>query len=54
MPPDPPNGAAKRWEPILDWVSYEDLNLMGVESIAVDPLDPTQARAVRRRSTGAP
>jgi photosystem II stability/assembly factor-like uncharacterized protein len=33
---------AKRWEPILDWVSYEDLNLMGVESIAVDPSDPSR------------
>jgi len=29
-----------RWQPILDWVSYRDLNLMGVESIAVDPADP--------------
>ena len=27
------------WEPILDWVPYKDLNLMGVESIAVDPHD---------------
>lgn len=33
------NDQIKRWEPILDWVSYEDLNLMGVESIAVDPAD---------------
>jgi hypothetical protein len=32
--------ASGRWEPILDWVSYEDTNLMGVESIAVDPSDP--------------
>ena len=31
------DGAAKRWQPILDWVPYKDLNLMGVESIAVDP-----------------
>ncbi len=30
----------ERWEPILDWVSYEDRNLMGVESIALDPADP--------------
>jgi photosystem II stability/assembly factor-like uncharacterized protein len=30
----------RRWEPMLDWVSYADLNLMGVESIAVDPSDP--------------
>ncbi len=29
-----------RWEPMLDWVSYADLNLMGVESIALDPSDP--------------
>jgi hypothetical protein len=28
-----------RWQPILDWVPYKDLNLMGVESIAVDPAD---------------
>jgi len=36
------NEAAKRWEGMLDWVSYEDLNLMGVESIAVDPSDPNR------------
>ena len=33
------NAQTKRWEPLLDWVPYEDLNLMGVESIAVDPND---------------
>jgi hypothetical protein len=30
----------KKWIPLLDWLSYEDLNLMGVESIAIDPSDP--------------
>src|ERR1039457_3125867 len=30
---------SRRWEPLLDWEPYEDLNLMGVESIAVDPSD---------------
>lgn len=30
---------ANRWQPILDWVPYPDLNLMGVESIAIDPAD---------------
>ena len=29
-----------RWIPLLDWLSYEDVNLMGVESIALDPSDP--------------
>jgi photosystem II stability/assembly factor-like uncharacterized protein len=32
----------QRWEPMLDWVSYEDINLMGVESIALDPSDPNR------------
>ncbi len=30
---------AHQWQPMLDWVPYKDLNLMGVESIAVDPND---------------
>ena len=34
------NDTIKRWEPLLDWLSYEDVNLMGVESIALDPSDP--------------
>jgi hypothetical protein len=31
-----------RWDPILDWVTYKDNNLMGVESIAVDPHHPNK------------
>ena len=34
--------ATHRWQPILDWLSYKDRNLMGVESIAVDPSDPNR------------
>ncbi|MBN2213643.1 MAG: exo-alpha-sialidase [Bacteroidales bacterium] len=34
------NEQTMRWEPLLDWLSYEDVNLMGVESIALDPSDP--------------
>ncbi|MCF8224346.1 MAG: exo-alpha-sialidase [Bacteroidales bacterium] len=34
------NGKAERWEPLLDWLSYDQMNLMGVESIALDPSDP--------------
>jgi len=33
------DAASHRWEPMLDWMPYKDLNLMGVESIAVDPSD---------------
>jgi hypothetical protein len=36
------NEQTRRWDPLLDWVPYEDLNLMGVESIAVDPADPNR------------
>ncbi|HEX8349477.1 MAG TPA: xyloglucanase, partial [Hymenobacter sp.] len=32
----------KRWEPLLDWVPYEDTNLMGVESIGLDPSNPNR------------
>ena len=31
-----------RWEPLLDWLAYKDANLMGVESIALDPSDPNR------------
>ena len=36
------NEQSKRWDPLLDWVPYADLNLMGVESIALDPEDPNR------------
>jgi hypothetical protein len=29
-----------RWTPLLDWIGFPDWNLSGVESIAIDPLDP--------------
>lgn len=32
----------RRWQPLMDWVSYRDWNLMGVESIAIDPSDPNR------------
>jgi photosystem II stability/assembly factor-like uncharacterized protein len=31
-----------RWQPLLDWISYRDRNLMGIESIAVDPSNPNR------------
>ena len=33
------NPQTRRWEPLLDWVPYEDSNLMGVESLALDASD---------------
>src|SRR5271170_5219740 len=33
---------AKQWVPLLDWLGYDDVNLMGVESIALDPADPNR------------
>lgn len=34
--------AAHRWQPLTDWISYADRNLMGIESVAVDPSDPSR------------
>jgi hypothetical protein len=34
------NASLEIWKPLLDWLSYADLNLMGIESIALDPSDP--------------
>jgi photosystem II stability/assembly factor-like uncharacterized protein len=32
--------SAQRWVPITDWIGSKDVNLTGIESIAVDPSDP--------------
>ena len=34
------DNAAKKWIPITDWIGAADNNLMGIESIALDPSDP--------------
>ena len=36
------DAATRRWQPMLDWVPYKDLNLMGIESIALDPSDASR------------
>ena len=32
--------SARRWIPLTDWIGAEDVNLTGIESLAVDPNDP--------------
>lgn len=34
------DAAAKRWVALTDWIGPDDANLMGIESVAVDPSDP--------------
>lgn len=36
---DPADG---RWLPITDWVGHSNSNLIGIESVAVDPVDPNR------------
>jgi photosystem II stability/assembly factor-like uncharacterized protein len=33
---------AQRWVPLTDWIGAADVNLTGIESIAVDPSDPNR------------
>jgi photosystem II stability/assembly factor-like uncharacterized protein len=32
--------AGKRWVALIDWIGVEDVNLTGIESLAIDPSDP--------------
>lgn len=34
------DSATGRWQPLLDWLPLSEVNLMGVESLAVDPHNP--------------
>ncbi|MEY9841121.1 RICIN domain-containing protein [Streptacidiphilus sp. EB103A] len=34
------DAAGKTWIPLTDWVSSKDANLLGIESLATDPVDP--------------
>jgi hypothetical protein len=36
------NADQKKWIPLLDWLSQEDVGLSGVESIALDPSNPAR------------
>jgi len=34
------DAGARRWIPLTDWIGHDDVNLTGIESVAVDPSDP--------------
>ncbi len=34
------DAATRRWVPLTDWLGMADVNLTGIESVAVDPSDP--------------
>jgi len=36
------DAAGQRWIPITDWIGVEDVNLTGIESLALDPSDPNR------------
>ena len=36
------NAATSRWIPLLDWVSFDEWNLTGIDSLATDPVDPNR------------
>ena len=33
------DSAGKRWQPLQDWLPFSDRNLLGAESLAIDPTD---------------
>ena len=36
------DGATRSWRPLLDWITRADANLLGIESLATDPLEPNR------------
>jgi photosystem II stability/assembly factor-like uncharacterized protein len=36
------DAVTRRWTPLLDWIGFDDWNLTGVESLALDPSDPSR------------
>lgn len=34
------DAVSNQWTPLLDWISLDESNLQGVESIAIDPQNP--------------
>ncbi|MFD3517351.1 RICIN domain-containing protein [Streptomyces sp. NPDC058657] len=36
------DAAAEQWTPLSDWVGEKDWNLLGIDSLATDPVDPSR------------
>ena len=47
---DPTN---RRWTPLIDWVGHNNPGLVGIESIAVDPVDPNKVYVAAGQYLGA-
>ncbi|HVM59770.1 MAG TPA: cellulase [Verrucomicrobiae bacterium] len=45
---------AEEWIPITDWVGMADVNLTGIESLAVDPSDPNRVYLAAGTYSGGP
>ena len=43
------DAASCQWTPLLDWISLDESNLQGVESIAIDPQNPQNVYKARYR-----
>jgi hypothetical protein len=46
-------GASGRWTPITDWISHDQQNLLGPESIAADPVDANKVYIAAGMYVGA-
>jgi photosystem II stability/assembly factor-like uncharacterized protein len=46
--------AAQRWVPLTDWIGVADMNLTGIESLAVDPSDPNRVYLAAGTYTSGP
>src|SRR6185436_20694507 len=47
------NPSTNRWIPLQDWVSFDDWNLMGVDSLATDPVEPNRLYVLAGTYTNA-
>lgn len=47
------DGGSSKWTPLMDWVGPRESNLLGIESIAIDPSDPNRLYVAAGKDTQA-